>query len=183
MAKTLSQIITQKEEHKEYRVKFAFEPHAEMLRSLEMFLGKYDLIKMGKVHKTIFQDRPMDFEHLSAGVIWMVDIVTSRGISSGIAVQELAKALVTSEDLIRIRGKYEPAQMDAEIGEDDIELDEYTVKLDDIDYKSDSMDFDMVNVAGGLRAEQAVKDAIDCPTKAKYSEYMFASFGKQETRK
>lgn len=177
MAKSLKDILKDKESVHSYRIKFAFEPHDEMIRSLEHFLNKYDLIKIGDVNKTIFQSKPMDFEHLDAGEIWMVDVELGRGMSSGIALQELAKHLFTSEDLIRIRGEFEPAQIEASIQEDDIELDEYIVKIDDPEY-TDALQFEQSDIVGDEYSLSVAKDASE--TKSKYTEYMFASAGTPE---
>lgn len=167
-----------------YRIKFAFEPTPEQLgHVIDLINIKYQAYDVLPLVKTIFQAKPLDFANLDAGEIWMLDFSTPRGIHDDVFVAELGKLLACSRAYIRLRNKDDMYQsMLPDENALGLDLDEYIVKVTDPHYKSDSTAVDVDTIAGQVRTDDAVKDAVDKYRSGNggYYKYLAANFGDKE---
>ena len=174
----LQQILTDSTPEYEYRIKFASEPSKEDLSKIHARLrDRYDATEIGPLLKSIFQDRPLEFYNLDCGEIWWMDFTCTRGLQPEVLLYEIGSMLRWSEALLRVRGKFEPVEMEMEQA-DDLELDEYIPVLSEPFGEAEP---DAQKLAGQERAEDAVQDALNNlgAKKANYAEFMSAGYGKK----
>lgn len=176
----LQKILIDSTPEYEYRIKFASEPSKEDLSKIHARLrDRYDAIEVGPLLKSIFQDRPLDFYNLDCGEIWWMDFTCTRGLQPEVLLYEIGNMLKWSEALLRVRGKYEPVEMEHDMGDSEaLDLDEYDPVLGEPFGKAEP---DAQELAGQQRAEDAVQDALEelGAKKANYAEFMSAGFGKK----
>ncbi len=172
-------IILDGEQIFEYRIKFTYEPSSKDVERVKRFMEKYDVVDCGAVRHTIFQTNPVDFPHLDAGEIYMMDVSTARAMQLTEAIRKLAEYTDIPECCLNIRNMAEPLQCYESVEEDDLQFDEeYEAKLFDTEYK-DAPAVDVQENMGDALSDKATSEAKSNPRNAEYSQFMAAGFGQE----
>ncbi|WEM33267.1 hypothetical protein EJP02_206 [Escherichia phage EJP2] len=175
----LQKILTDSLPVLEYRIKFAVEPSKEDLSKIHNRLNdRYDAIEISPLMKSIFQTRPLEFYELDCGEIWWLDFKCNRGVQPEVLLYEIGNMLKWSEALLRVRGKYEPIEIE-DVLDDSEELD-----FDEIEPVigqpfGEPFEPEAQDIAGQQRADDAVKNAKERLGRSQYSNYMSAGYGKK----
>lgn len=173
-------IILDGEQIFEYRIKFTFEPSDKDVERVKRFMESYDVVDCGAIRHTIFQTNPVDFPHLDAGEIYIMDVSTSRALQLTEAIRKLAEYTDIPECCLNIRNMAEPLACYESVEEDDLDFDEtYEPKLFDKDYKdAPAVNIDE-NMGDKLSDNAAAEASKAAKAKGLYSQYMAAGFGQE----
>lgn len=122
--KTLNDYILGARKDTTVRIKFAnLVIDDAVLERLERYLGQYELIKMGKPEKTIFQPSALGFEKPVMGEIFMVDATVAMPVSVYVMRIEICRMFRISETQMVVERIVGPDHLDKKPDE------EYHVKV------------------------------------------------------
>ncbi|MCS7316756.1 MAG: hypothetical protein NZZ41_00335 [Candidatus Dojkabacteria bacterium] len=99
----------------EYKIKFCFEPSEEMIKTLAIYLQKYDPIELTEPERTIIQKNPLDFPDVENTEIFIMTFKTHLPLSSYILEQEIKNWLCIPEKYVVVRSKLEPMNVESDI--------------------------------------------------------------------
>lgn len=97
---------------------------------LEQFLNRYKLKDIGKIKKTIFHKRSLDFPEQENVEIFFVDIVTSLPVAPNVLAKQLSEKFYIDGKRIVVRNPNEPVEGYIETQEQAYEDEEKGVKHD-----------------------------------------------------
>lgn len=105
-----------KETTREYRLRIKtvapFDP--DRMAVVERLLAKYHLVEIDGPHRTIVQDKPLDFVNLGPAEVWITDIVTAVPVASFVLQRELMAGLGLAEQDILVRSDDDPVETEIE---------------------------------------------------------------------
>jgi len=111
---TLLEYINQLQREHRFRIKMVFQPTDRQLEVLERHMKKYDALEVGRPEKLMLQAIPMDFPGYGGHEVVLVDVVTRLPLSPAVLEAELRSLLSASEGTVRVIGRDEPREQEAE---------------------------------------------------------------------
>jgi hypothetical protein len=110
------QYLAESEKTYKFRIKTVATVDKEMLRKIEQYLSKFNLIKVFPTTKTILQKHPLDFSpNIKDMEVYIVDVEMGLPVSSFIMEKELTSLLGLSGGYLLVRGEHDAleTQIDA----------------------------------------------------------------------
>lgn len=156
--KTLHDYILGARKDTVVRIKFAnIVIDDAVLDRLEKYFGKYELVKMGKPVKTIFQPAALGFEKPTMGEIFMVDATVAMPVSTYVMRLEICHMFRISETQMVVDRVSGPDHLDKKD-----EKEEYKVKIStDPEYPEDKNLPPHSETYGNEHTEVVVKTLAD----------------------
>lgn len=111
---TLLEYINQLQREHRFRIKMVFQPTDRQIEVLERHMKKYDALEVGRPEKLMLQAIPMDFPGYGGHEIVIVDVVTRLPLSPILLEAELRNLIGASEGTIRVLGRDEPREQEAD---------------------------------------------------------------------
>lgn len=115
--KKFTDYLTEAKKEYEFRLKFAYEVNDAFLDKLEMALSKYNVLKVGKMSKTILQKQRLDFNHLPPCEVYIIDVTVEYPTTDSRMKNYLCNALGISQSMMVVRNKNHPEEIMAELDE------------------------------------------------------------------
>jgi hypothetical protein len=110
----LKEYLAKTERTFNYRIKTVVPLEDDFMDIIERTLAKYVPLNIGRVHKTILQQHPLDFPGVDNAEVYFVDVTLTLAASSYILQQDIRYALKIPEKFIVVRGENEPTEVETQ---------------------------------------------------------------------